>query len=76
MTAIIAEMLRCLEYDVPFIIKGYNFCAKGLSLTANSFYWFYFSILENISTLTIIGNWMYPSPGEGWGGLFKFDGSV
>ena len=54
MNAIIAEMLCCLGYDVPFIIKEYNLCAKRLSLTANSFYWFYFSILKNISTLTII----------------------
>ena len=51
MTAIIAEMLCCLGYDVPFIIKEYNFCAKRLSLPAMVSTAFIGSILVFLKTL-------------------------
>ena len=51
MNAIIAEMLCCLGYDVPFIIKEYNLCAKRLSLTAMVLTAFIGSILVFLKTL-------------------------
>ena len=51
MNAIIAEMLRCLGYDVPFIIEEYYFCAKCLSLTAMVLAAFIDSILVFLKTL-------------------------